>query len=239
MLAANKTKLLVLAGLALLLYANTIPHQYALDDAVVITRNSHTKSGLAGIPKLLFQDSIAGFLQERETFHVPGGRYRPLSLITLAVEHQLFGLSPHLSHAINALLYAGTAVLIFAMFASLFANSAAAPWWRCLPFLTALIFVVHPLHTDVVANIKGRDEILALAGGLGTVLLALQHRHVALVGLCFFAALLSKESAITFLAVVPLALLCRGDDKAVISRSMLPLVIAAVAFLILRHITLV
>jgi protein O-mannosyl-transferase len=238
MLAANKTKLLVLAGLAFLLYANTIPHQYALDDAVVITRNSYTKSGLAGIPKLLFQDSIAGFLQERETFHVPGGRYRPLSLISFAVEYQLFGLNPQLSHAINALLYAGTAILIFAMFASLFANSTSAPWWRCIPFLTALIFVAHPLHTDVVANIKGRDEILALAAGLGTVLLALQRRHAALVGLCFFAALLSKESAITFLAVVPLAMLCRGDDRAAIPRVMLPLAIAAVTFLVLRHIAI-
>jgi Flp pilus assembly protein TadD len=238
MLAANKTKLLILAGLALLLYANTIPHGYALDDAVVITRNSYTKLGLAGIPKLLLQDSIAGFLQDRETFHVPGGRYRPLSLITFAVEHQLFGANPQLSHAINALLFAGTALLIFAMFATLFADSASAPWWRCVPFLAALIFVVHPLHTDVVANIKGRDEILALAGGLGTLLLVLQRKRAAWVGICFFAAMLSKESAITFLAVVPLALLYQGGKRSEIQRAMIPLAIAAVAFLILRHVAI-
>jgi tetratricopeptide (TPR) repeat protein len=234
----HAAKLWFLAGLAFLLYANTIPHEYALDDAVVIKRNSYTKAGLAGIPKLLVEDSIAGFLQERETFHVPGGRYRPLSLITFAVEHQLFGLNPQLSHAINALLYAGTAVLIFALGVLLFADSAKAPWWRCIPLLTALIFVVHPLHTDVVANIKGRDEILALAAALGTLLLALHRRHLALIGLCYFAALLAKESAITFLAVVPLALACVGRDKAEIKRVMMPLAIAALVFLALRQVAI-
>lgn len=231
-------KLLVLAILGFVLYANTISHDYALDDAVVIRRNSYTTSGFAGIPKLLFEDSIAGFLQERETFHVPGGRYRPLSLITFAIEHQIFGLNPHISHAINALLYAATAVLIFLLISTLFADSASTTWWRCIPFLTALIFVVHPLHTDVVANIKGRDEILALLAALGTILLALQKRHLALVGLCYFAALLAKESAITFLAVVPLALLVAGREKAELKRTMIPLAIAAVVFLVLRQIAI-
>lgn len=31
-----------------------------------------------------------------------------------------------------------------------------------LPFLTALLFIAHPVHTEVVANIKSRDEILSL-----------------------------------------------------------------------------
>jgi len=73
---------------------------------------------------------------------------------------------------------------------------------------------VHPVHSEVVANIKGRDEIMSLAFSVGCLLLSLSifskeklnvFKLIAL-AVCFFLGLLSKENVITFLAIIPATL---------------------------------
>ena len=79
-----------------------------------------------------------------------------------------------------------------------------------IPFITALLFAAHPLHTEVVANIKGRDEIVTfLFCLLATGLLysyVTKNSKLAFIGgiVCYFIALFSKESAITFIAIIPM-----------------------------------
>ena len=70
--------------LAVLLYANTIGNQFALDDGLVLNDNAYVLKGIAGIPDILTHDSFHGAVGE--TDKLSGGRYRPLSLVTLAVE---------------------------------------------------------------------------------------------------------------------------------------------------------
>src|SRR4051812_30613362 len=73
----------LIAIIAFALYANTIMHDYALDDWGAITNNQFVQEGIKGIPDILKVD----------LWHFGNltlGYYRPLSLITFAVEHQLF-----------------------------------------------------------------------------------------------------------------------------------------------------
>ncbi len=79
-----------------------------------------------------------------------------------------------------------------------------------VPGIITLLFITHPIHTEVAANIKGRDEILSflfVIAALGCIARWFNREtagRLAAAGGFFFLALLSKESAITCVAVVPL-----------------------------------
>ena len=185
----------VLGLLAVLLYLNTLGHQYAFDDAIVITGNRFTQQGLAGCWDLLTRDFFEGIYGD-QGMELTGGRYRPLSLLMFALEYELFGLNPMVGHVVNVLLYGFTAWLMHG-FLRHYLGSASV-----LPFLVTLLFVVHPVHTEIVANIKSRDEILALLFGL----LALRSRSLFLGLFLMFLALLAKETAIVLVVLYPLFL---------------------------------
>ena len=78
------------------LYANTLNHNYAFDDSIVITENNFTQKGISGIPDLLTKDFFEGIYGSQ--LELSGGRYRPLSLVSFAIEWQIFGENPLVSH---------------------------------------------------------------------------------------------------------------------------------------------
>ena len=141
--------MLALAAIGLLLYANTFKHQFALDDIAAIGQNLFVKQGLKGLPDLM----------RTEFWHFSNislGYYRPLSLITFALEQEFFGdKHPEYSHIINAGLYALTGLSVGALL------QKWLPGKVVIAFLIGLVFITHPLHTEIVANIKGRDELLS------------------------------------------------------------------------------
>ena len=199
---------LLLFLLSIGIYSNTLQNEYAVDDTLVLTENRYTLQGFKGIPELMSRDAFEGYFGERGAKLVSGGRYRPLSMVTLAIEYEFYGLKPARSHAINVVLFAFSVLLIFFLLRRLF-ETEEKPWFN-IPFITALLFALHPIHTEAVANIKGRDEIMGMLFSLATLYLAVisvQNKKPFLLlpaGLFYFIALLSKENAITFLAVVPL-----------------------------------
>lgn len=226
--------------LGFLLYANTFTHDYTLDDAIVITDNAFTGKGIEGIPGLLKYDTFFGFFQDSTKARlVAGGRYRPMTPVMFAVERSVFGEGQRMAgHIINALLYGLTGSLLYWLVLALFRDGKEQVF---VALGAALIFISHPVHTEAVANIKGRDEIVALLGSLGALFFAVKAFkskralwHVAGV-VCFFMALLSKENAITFLAVTPLAFyyFTKADWKQIAGHT-LPLVAAAIVFLLMR-----
>ena len=206
-----KMQIAFIASLCILLYANTLTFNYTLDDTLMITANDYTKLGIRGIPEILSTDAFAGFLGKDKNL-LPGGRYRPLSHIMFAVEYELFGLNPLPAHLINILLYALGCLLVFLVMRRLMKDFPRANVFLSIPFVAAVLFAAHPLHTEVVANIKGRDEIL----GMILVFLSLlfadkwlerpKPAYFILVVLFYFLALLAKENTFTFLAVIPLTL---------------------------------
>ncbi len=193
-----------------LIYSNTLWNKYAIDDTIVITDNKFTQKGFAGIKDLMTHDAFVGFFGERGSKLVSGGRYRPLSMVTLAVEYQFFGMTPSISHGINILLFALTCVLLYYLLSYLLPQRKDSPFFLSIAFIASLLFAAHPIHTEAVSNIKGRDEIMGLFFALLTLLAAVKYvktqRMVHLFwGMgAYILGLLSKENTVTFLAIIPL-----------------------------------
>jgi tetratricopeptide (TPR) repeat protein len=235
----NRQLLLILLTATFLLFANTLNNQYALDDAIVITENEFVKQGFNGIDDILSTDAFTGFFGRQKDL-VTGGRYRPLSLITFAIEHQLWGEKPWLSHLINVLLFMLVVWLIWKVIYKLLCGKFENNKARSIAFLTALIFAAHPIHTEAVANIKGRDEILTFLFSLVSWHLILQPKQNSLkyivAAFSFFLALMAKENAIAFLAIIPVSLwFFTTTNKKKLCIHALGLFLASIAFLSIRQ----
>ncbi len=226
--------------LGVLLYANTFKHDYTIDDAIVITENMFTQEGISGIPGLLQYDTFYGFFKDPGKKRlVAGGRYRPFTPIMFAVEKSIFGEKQLIAgHIINALLYGLTGAVLYWLIVALFREGKERGF---VALGAALLFVAHPVHTEAVANIKGRDEIVALLGSLLALWLvwkAFKTKNILWqvpAALAFFMALLSKENAITFIAIVPLTFyyFSKANWRQIIGHT-LPLFTVAIVFLIIR-----
>ena len=196
---------------AFLVHANTLGHNYALDDSIVITDNQFTKEGLAGMGSIFSKDTFYGFFKKDGKDNlVQGGRYRPLSLAMFALEYELFGENPFIGHLLNVLLFALLCALIFQFLRTLLRDHRHSD---LLALLTALLFAVHPVHSEVVANIKGRDEILALLFAVLSfkyILTYVDNKKLSsliLSGFFLFLGSMSKENAITFVLIIPIGLM--------------------------------
>ncbi|MCS6809475.1 MAG: tetratricopeptide repeat protein [Bacteroidota bacterium] len=208
---------LIVILFAILLYGQTLRFDLVMDDHMVITDHRTVQRGLAGIPDLLTKDSFAGF---DESYDRSGQRktYRPLSFISFALEKQFFNNAPAIGHGINIALYALTLALMLRLLREMtlaytdITSSRFPEHYHLLPFASTLLFAAHPAHTAVVANIKSRDELLALLFGVSSLLMLLRSlryhtmRDRVLSVVLFCLALLSKESAVLFLPVVVLLL---------------------------------
>jgi tetratricopeptide (TPR) repeat protein len=209
--------------IACLQYANTLGHDYAWDDKLVITGNTYTTKGIQGIPEI-FTERVA----------VPNKNvYRPVTQSLFAFEYGFFRHNPMFGHFFNMLWYALTCLLVFRFIQFVFPNLHSL-----FVFLTTLIFTVHPLHVEVVANIKSRDEILALCFGLWAIINWVKGletgswKNLALGIVLFLAALLSKDNAITLLPVALLVWWFRGmaGQKALVLTFLIPAVGAAMLY---------
>jgi tetratricopeptide (TPR) repeat protein len=320
----KSTQYIVLVILTFILYGNTLFHDYALDDTLVITENEYTISGFEGIDDLFKEEFFNGFFDQKNKNLVSGGRYRPLSMVTFAIEWQLIMGTPFdginkeslkkrmnintkpnyilpsqkllkdlsrtihtenrklrnqqqesilnnekalndseknlillnlkkmhsrrgallfISHFLNVLLYALTVLVLFILLEKLFQNYKSEKWYLAMPFIASLLFLAHPIHTEVVANIKGRDEILSLLGALLAALFTIRYidkqkwYYILLIFGSFLFALFSKEVAITFLAIIPLCLYYFNDNKnksKYIAISIIPLIIASIIYFYVR-----
>ena len=205
----NKNAVLLIGFLGFLLYSNTLTHGFVLDDKIVITENQFTKQGVSGIRDIFTHDSMTGFFGKDKKL-VAGGRYRPLSMAIHAIEWELYGESPSVYHFINVVCYAFTGILLFFVLLQFFPNNQKSIFG--LAFIATAIFVAHPLHTEVVANVKSRDELLSILLALvsfGLVLKWLKSQKAGLLivsALIFLFSLLSKESSVVFVGIVPLAI---------------------------------
>lgn len=191
---------------AFLLYANTLTHEYTLDDFAVILDNTNVNSGFAGIKKILTTNLLHGVAGFND------GLYRPIAPLTFAIEYELFGQKPSISHFINITLFASICLLLFKNLKALLPENLLA-----VAFFGTLIYAFHPIHTEVVANIKSRDELFATLFLLSSLwffikTIVFDNKSQQTFAFLFYAlALFSKESAITYFAVIPLLLWIKKD----------------------------
>jgi len=224
------TLYLIVALFSFLLYANTLGHDFTVDDGTVIKNNRFTVKGIDGLGDIFSHSYRAGFWDRKE------GLYRPLSVAMFAIEWELAPENPLPGHIINVLLYALTAVLLFKLLRKLLVRLHPL-----IPIAVTLLWIAHPLHTEVVANIKSRDELLSFLFGILTLDLLLQYLRdrktipLVLSFVTYFLALLSKESSVTWAGVFPLALWCFTDaDLKTVVKSTVSYVVLIGLFFLLR-----
>ncbi len=231
----------IIFALGVGLYIYSVSFDYVLDDQIVITKNQFTTKGFSGIGSILSTESMQGYFGEQKNL-VVGARYRPLSIVSFAMEFELWGLNSFMSHLINVLLYAFTGILLYRVLLMLFpAKEDTSPFLN-IPFIAALLYVVHPIHSEVVANVKGRDEIMTLLGALGSMYFSFKYladkelKNLWFSGIAFFLGLLSKENAITFIAVIPLTVYVFSNATSSLNfKISVPLIIATVLYLFIRY----
>ncbi len=193
---------------AFLLYANTLSYGYVLDDLIVTTDNKLVQKGMNGIGEIFSKGYYYGNTGRNDN------SYRPLSVAAISIETVIWGNNPKVNHFFNVLFYALSCVVLFLLLLKLFKNHS-----YIIPLLITLLYVAHPIHTEVVANIKSRDEIFHIFFMFLSLKLLMDYVETSKVGFIitslfsYFLALISKENAITFLAVVPLMLYFFTDLK--------------------------
>jgi tetratricopeptide (TPR) repeat protein len=218
------------AMIAFVLYLPTVNYEYALDDGMYIMQNSLTQGGIANIKAIFTTGSIHDFNPDNGP-----EPWRPLTILSFAIGKSGWNNAPGIEHFINISLYACTAWLLFSLLASMGLGASHVVLLLCV-----LLFVTHPVHTEVVANIKSRDEMLCLLFALAAWRCWQPHLHnykrQAFAALFFMAALLSKETAIVFTLIIPLSAWIISDTpRKQILLATLPIWGVAIVYLLLRQ----
>ena len=186
----NKNKnaliLVLFFVLVFLIYGKTLGGDFVFDDRLV-----------AGNSNIFHLENFNNILTS-PYWSKESGLYRPVTLLTYAANYSIFGTQPWSFHLVNLILYALSSYLVFVFVKKLTQKELPA-------LLSGLIFLVLPIHSEAVANIIGRAEILALFFSLLFLLEILKEKpkHI-LAGLWLLLALGSKEIAA---AVIPLSLI--------------------------------
>jgi tetratricopeptide (TPR) repeat protein len=255
-----RKQLFLLLIIGFVFYANSLVNGYALDDGPMIKENNSVLAGTKGLKEIFGKHSMYAFYKKYNAAdEFQGGRYRPLSIATFAIEQQFFGMKPgdevvaedhtgqfHQAkitgldafyvdveypggdgnpvkdkvfgsqistfhsetiprHLDNLLIYLLTiGFVLYLMREQVFKNNPD------LGFFCALVFAIHPIHTEVVDNIKSRDELMALLFAVMTLVFAFSYsekkklRYLFMGMLSLFCALLSKEYGVVMFALLPL-----------------------------------
>lgn len=223
-----KTILVSIVAAVLVMYGSSITFENVLDDTI-ITEHPYVLEGISATGKIF----SSGFLKAYNGVSVS---YRPLSTFTFALDQTLTGGSPAARRFINLLLYALCGFLIWMLSKSWFPKQNN--WFHAM---VAALFIAHPIHTEAVSNMKSRDEILTLLFLLGSLVYLDKYmadkKNLSL-GLSvgsFFLSLLCKESAVSFIIIIPLVLyVFYKQSWKEIGRVIVPFVAPFVVYFILR-----
>jgi protein O-mannosyl-transferase len=222
----------IIVFFSVILYGNTFKHDYAVDDKRLIIENKLVHG--AELIELVSHGTFYGFNSDNQ------GAYRPLSMVYYSILYQLGNGKPFIYHLFNVLFYCLCIILLFEIFRLLF--SSFNPW---LSLLGICLFLVHPIHTEVVANVKNADEILCLLFALLSILWWIRYlkgnnkTNLLLSVLAYAFALLCKETAIAYIPVYAVLLFVFTVDK--VSRSIIPFlsfVLVFTGYILLRIVVL-
>lgn len=219
--------------ISFVLYANTFQHDFVLDDQGIIPFNEYVTAPVSvENTKALFSTP----LRYGDGSNVDNSLYRPFVKLFFNLQWNFFDGNPHHFHKMNVLLYGLLCMLIFWVLYDLFDKR-----WM-LPFFITLLFTVHPIHTEVVANIKSQDEIIAMLGIVGSLRAIQLYLTSSKVwhwiwGIMVFAiALFSKESAVLGIGLIALLIYFQTNSFSLKKTSFLlaPFLLAAIVFVMIR-----
>ncbi|MES2760998.1 MAG: tetratricopeptide repeat protein [Bacteroidota bacterium] len=200
----DKHRLLILL-VVILFYGNTLKNGYSLDDSFVTEKNNITANGVRAIPKIV------------KSFYIQGTEdlqfdYRPMVKISFAIEHELFGVNPNVSHFFNLLLYLIGLYLLYSVLRLLFST-----YHKDISLYCVILFAIMPIHTEVVSSLKNRDILLCFIFcmiGVKHFVLFLEADLKKWMSLCvsfvgFYLAFLSKYDVLPYLAITPIVVFAK------------------------------
>ncbi|MBN1870252.1 MAG: tetratricopeptide repeat protein [Candidatus Omnitrophica bacterium] len=174
--------LIIFAGVCV--YANSLGGQFVWDDETLVKDNPYIKSWNY-LPKI-FTSRLGSVVKEEGAF------YRPMQIFTYLIDYSIGRLNVLGYHIVSMAWHILAALSVFGLIQILFRDGK-------LSLLTALLFVVHPVHTEAVSYVAGRADSLAAFFMFFSFILYLTHREkggaLVLTGMAasFILALLSKE----------------------------------------------
>ena len=311
----HRQAIFVLVLIGFVFYCTTFKNEAALDDGIVIHQNADVLKGIRGIKNIMTHDVYESFYKRMcASDQLQGGRYRPLSILSFALEQEIIGTyrtgyyvraadmnhngkldneevtykndcgkgdemnyefnafidlnndnTPQevecyncwdtnknfkndfsedinadgvfnevdcqvagsgLRHFNNTLIYILACIFLYLLLSKYLFKSN-----QDLAFLSALLFLTHPIHSEIVANVRGRDDILSVMFICLSLIFVFKYMEVKklnqliLSGLFFLLALLSKEYAILLLILMPLAVYVFSDNQVQLKKILLPSVL--------------
>lgn len=186
--------LALLIAVVVFAYGNTLWNAFTMDDTLYIHRNASVTT--PSVRELFTPNKVSSV-------------FRPLTFATLAIDWFIGHGHPLGYHLVNFLLHAGVVCLLYFLLRRLLVSRPDA---NIVALAAALLFAVHPIHTEAVTSIVGRAELLAAGFLVAAWIFHLQDRE-ALALSCFVFALFSKESAVVLLPLVFVGDYALGEVK--------------------------
>jgi tetratricopeptide (TPR) repeat protein len=182
----------LLLVIGMIAYGPCLTGGYIWDDHLLAEQHA-VSTGQAPWTRAFSQEMYAG---TRTNY------YRPLVLLSYRLQGARDAFRPLKLHVMNVVLHVTVGFLLFCFLRRLTQDDFVG-------LFTSALFVLHPIHTEAVAYISGRADILVALFVMGSLLCLVAperygERPLLLLGLrgsallLFAAALLSKESAVVF-----------------------------------------
>jgi len=197
--------ILAVVLLAVAVYFNALWNGFVYDDIDQVVRNNWIRD-VSNIPAI-FKTGAWGFKGYISNY------YRPMMHLLYTLEYQVFGLAPWGFHLVNILFHAANCLLVFMVTERLLRESPELDRnvLFSVPFMTAVVFAVHPVHTEPVTWVAGVPDLtyvffLLLSFYLYTVSRRKAgHRYkwaMPLSAASFFIAMFCKEPAVILPAIL-------------------------------------
>lgn len=203
-----KTKLFTLIFLTFLIYLPSFGNQFIWDDEQFIYKNLSVIN--FDLPAIFTQSTTAGA-------GIASNYYRPLTSLSFAIDHALWGLKPLGFHLTNTLLHTSAGIILYLLLTQLQIGKRSNSIWKDPAFWLSLIFLVHPIQTEAVVYINSRGDSLSALLSLASLLMFARmirkrpQQHSSLfptevwpvyITSSFLLAMLAKEIAISTVALM-------------------------------------
>jgi tetratricopeptide (TPR) repeat protein len=218
-----------------IVYLPTFRGEFILDDNPLIKNNPYIKGEHSISSYLTQEDGIVDRTQIGSNYHT--GYYRPLINLTYWIDHRIWGMNAPGFRTTNLILHLLSCFLLYHLIL-LFVNDQRAA------FLATLLFSLHPVHTESVAWITSRNNILVTLFSLLCFYFYLKGKEngsylkIWVSGFCFMLATLSKEFALMLLPIMLLHQWLFDEEKGNIRKTLytyLPFVLVLIIYFLLRH----
>lgn len=196
----NLKAISIILVVGFIVYFNSLFNGFVLDDISQIIHNTSIHS----IQNILsfFQGST--FHSSNSTEALMGVYYKPLLTTSFSIIYSIFGESAFYFHLFQLVLQITNAIIIFYVFKFFFSKKSS--------LFLSLLFLIHPINVESVVYISGLQEVLFFFFGMLGLIILLKTKNSQIVSKAIYAkifllllfSLLSKETGILFIFILPL-----------------------------------